>query len=63
MDIPETDSGHGRRVVVGLDDTVGARAALRFALDDGRLLQGYKVGETPTAIQVREAAFGEVVQA
>lgn len=36
MDIPGMDSGHGRRVVVGLDDTVGARTALRHALHEAR---------------------------
>ncbi|MDG3004013.1 DUF6797 domain-containing protein [Paludisphaera mucosa] len=35
--------------------------AFAFALDDGRLLQGYKVEETPTAIKVRDVALGDIV--
>ncbi|APW63165.1 DUF6797 domain-containing protein [Paludisphaera borealis] len=35
--------------------------AFALSIDDGRLIQGYKQGETATAITVREAAMGEVV--
>ncbi|OJW23893.1 MAG: heme-binding domain-containing protein [Planctomycetales bacterium 71-10] len=35
--------------------------AFGYALDDGRIVQGYKVGETAEAVQVRDVAFGEVV--
>ncbi len=35
--------------------------AFGFALDDGRVVQGYKQGETDDAVRVRDATLGEVV--
>ena len=35
--------------------------AFAYALDDGRLIQGYRIEETPSVVKVRDAALGKVV--